>query len=106
MVKQKKISTKKQLKVSTKKLKKDLDITAKQFQKERIKQMDLAFRIINPCIKYDKDYDILYIWFGGKNKVKSTVEVSNDTRIDISSKGNILAIELCNFQKKIKSMDC
>ena len=67
------------------------------FQKQRVKEMDLAFRIINPCIRYEKEYDILYIWFGGKMKVHSTIEITSDLRADISSKGNIIALEICNF---------
>jgi len=72
------------------------------FQEERKKQMNLAYRIINPVIKYDSEYDLLYLWFGGRMKVKSTIELSNDTRVDISRKGNIVAIEICNFKNKMK----
>lgn len=71
--------------------------TGAQFQKERKKQMKLAYRIINPSINYDKEYDILYIWFGGRNKVESTIELTSDLRIDINKKGMIVAIEICNF---------
>lgn len=72
---------------------------AKIFMKQRKKQMDLAYRIINPSIDYDKEYDILYIWFGAKNKVASTIELSDDLRMDINGKGNIIAIEICSFSK-------
>ena len=70
---------------------------ARSFQKERKKQMDLAYRIIKPCINYDQEYDILYIRFGGTNKVESTIELTSDLRVDISKKGIIVAIEICNF---------
>ena len=92
----------KQTKKDIARAKKKANKEAEQFQKERKKQMKLAFKIINPSISYDKEYDILYLWFGGKNKVASTIELSDDTRIDISKKGIILAIEICNFQDKIK----
>ena len=69
------------------------------FQKERKKQMALALKIINPSIHYDKEYDILYLWFGGKMKVESAIEITNDLRVDISKKGNIVAIEICNFSE-------
>ena len=42
---------------------------SKRFMKERKKQMNLACGIIQPKIHYDKEYDILYLWFGGKNKM-------------------------------------
>ena len=83
-------------KATIKQQKKDI-ANAKKFQKQRKKQMQLAFKIINPCINYDPEYDILYVWFGGKNKVESTIELTDDLRVDISKKGNILAIEICNF---------
>lgn len=70
-----------------------------QFQNERKKQMKLAYRIINPSIDYDREYDILYLWFGGKNKVESTIELGSDLRMDINKKGVIVAIEIVNFSK-------
>jgi len=70
-----------------------------EFQKERKKQMKLANKIINPSIHYDKEYDILYLWFGGKNKVESTIELTNDLRVDINKKGMIVAVEICEFSE-------
>jgi len=90
------IMSKENYKTTMKQQKKQI-AEAKQFQKERKKQMILASKIINPSINYDKEYDILYLWFGGKNKVESTIELGNDLRVDINKKGMIVAIEICNF---------
>ena len=89
------IKQKKQLIAKQKKQKQKSE--GELFQERRKIEMDLAYKIINPSINYDKEYDILYLWFGGKMKVESTIELSNDLRVDISKKGNILAIEICNF---------
>ena len=92
------LMTKEHYKAAMKEQKKQI-AEAKRFQKERNKQMKLAYKIINPSINYDKEYDILYIWFGGKNKVESTIELGSDLRVDINAKGNIVALEIVNFSE-------
>lgn len=70
-----------------------------EFQRERKKHMKIAMKIIQPKIHYDQEYDILYLWFGGKNKVESTIELTDDLRVDINKKGMIVGIEICEFSE-------
>ena len=69
------------------------------FMKERKKSMNVAYNIIKPSINYDKEYDILMIYFSGGKGCESTIELTDDLRIDVNKKGIIVGIEICDFSK-------
>jgi len=99
----KKTIVKKQKDMTQKELKKLLGETAFKFQQERIKEMKIAYDGIKPQINYDKKYDILFIAFGGGHPCYSTIELTDDLRVDINSKGMIIGIEICDFTKYQKA---
>ena len=76
--------------------------TSKSFLKELIKSRKGNSKKFKPRVSYDREYDIIYIWFGGDNKVESTIEVSSDMRFDIDKKLNILSVEIENFSSYLK----
>jgi uncharacterized protein YuzE len=82
------------------------DKSALKFIKDRKKSMRFLQRVFDPRFHYDKDYDILLIYFNGKGKFKrkykETAEITEDIRFDFDSKQNIIGIEIEDFSKKIK----
>lgn len=50
-------------------------------------------------IKYDKEEDILYLYFG-KNRIAATIELENDTLLRIDPKTNeLISLEFLFFSK-------
>ena len=69
------------------------------------KQQKEAKKILKPKVKYFKDVDILSIWFGGEQKVNSSIEV-DDLLFDFRKDGLILGVEIndaSNYFKKRKN---
>ena len=69
---------------------------AKKFMQDRKKDMKRAYKLLRPSIYYCKEFDILYLSWGQK-KVHSTIELSEDCRMDITKDGLIIGIEIEEF---------
>jgi len=74
----------------------------KDFLKEIRESRKLMKKTLKPIIHYDSEYDIFYLWFGGKRKVFSTIEVDEDMRFDTTKDGLIVSVEIENFKEKLK----
>ncbi len=65
------------------------------------KQQKMAKKVLKPEIKYFPDVDILSIWFGGDEKVSSSIEVE-DILFDFRKDGLILGVEINDASKYFK----
>ena len=68
------------------------------------KQQKAAKKVLMPKVEYFSDVDILSIWFGGDQKVNSSIEV-DDLLFDFRKDGLILGVEIndaSNYFKKKK----
>ena len=65
------------------------------------KQQREAGKMLKPEIKYFKDVDILSIWFGGKGKVETSVEVE-DILFDFNKNGVIIGLDINSFSRYTK----
>ena len=63
-------------------------------------QKDLK-KLLKPQVRYFEDVDILSIWFGGKGKVESSVEV-DDILFDFNKQGVIIGLEIQDFSNYLK----
>lgn len=75
---------------------------SKKFWSDRKKHMKMMCKTIKPVISYDKGYDICYIGFRGNLKCETTIELTNDFRLDVTKKGEIIGIEIENMSKHMK----
>ena len=78
------------------------ELKSRKFMKERKEHMKKMYKLFKPNISYSKEYDILFIGFSGNLKCESTVELTNDFRIDVAKDGTVIGIEIENLSKHLK----